>query len=365
VRKKRLLALGLAFLALGLVATPTLSRWARATELLAELAAPPSSPGPLIEQDVVIGSSGGPIRARIYRRSDADTGRGLVVSHGVHHLGIDEPRLVPFARALARSGLVVLTPELDDLVDYRISFRGVEVIEEAVRFLGDRREVESREVGLLGFSFAGGLSLVAAADPPLDGRVSFVASVGGHHDLRRVLDFLVSGELETPSGARSTAPHEYGLVILVYEHMKRFVPPRDVETMEDAFRAWLHEERDEALALASRGTSQEAEQLFTLLESGSLGTLRAPLRSIIDDRDEQLQRLSPRGHLAAIGAPVYLLHGAHDSVIPPSETRWAARELRGQQHATLVTPLIEHVEVEGGASLSQKAELLGFMSRLL
>ncbi|HEY0468768.1 MAG TPA: hypothetical protein VGC79_31455 [Polyangiaceae bacterium] len=45
--------------------------------------------------------------------------------------------------------------------------------------------------------------------------LSFVTSVGGHHDLRHVLRFLIHNEIETPSGIAHSQAHEYGLVVLV------------------------------------------------------------------------------------------------------------------------------------------------------
>ena len=88
--------------------------------------------------------------------------------------------MVPFARELARAGRVVLTPELADLADYRITRQGVAVIRDAALYLGARQDIVSEpRVGLLGFSFAGGLALVAAAEPELAGRVELVTSVAG------------------------------------------------------------------------------------------------------------------------------------------------------------------------------------------
>ena len=161
-----------------------------------------------------------------------------MVAHGVHYQGIDEWRLVPFARALAASGLTVLTPELTDVADYRITSSGVGVIRDSVRYLASNREhVLGERVGLLGFSFAGGLSLVAAEAAETARHLSFVSSVGGHHDLRRVLRFLIHNEIETPTGVVRKPAHEYGLVVLLYGNLDHFVPKQDVELLRAAFKA--------------------------------------------------------------------------------------------------------------------------------
>ena len=68
-------------------------------------------------------------------------GRGLIVAHGIHHEGMNERRMVPFARELARAGLVVMTPEMTDLADYRITRQGVSVIRDAAVYLSGRRDL--------------------------------------------------------------------------------------------------------------------------------------------------------------------------------------------------------------------------------
>jgi hypothetical protein len=63
--------------------------------------------------------------------------------------------------------------------------------------------------------------------------------------------------------------------------------------------------------------------------------------------------------------PVYLLHGSHDSVIPPSETDAAHLELGAAEHQALVSPLLEHVEVSKSAGLTDKLALVAFMAKIL
>jgi pimeloyl-ACP methyl ester carboxylesterase len=354
---------------LALAVRPAARYW-HAAEFLSALASLGKSgraaSDPLVlSEDVSIAGERGPIRARLYYRADRARGPGLVVAHGVHYQGIDERRLVPFARGLAREGLVVLTPELAELADYRITDSGVGVLKDAARYLAARRDrVSDERVGLLGFSFAGGLALVASELPELRDRLSFVASVGGHQDLSRVLHFLIRNEIATPAGVEHEQAHEYGLVVLVYDNLERFVPPADLPALRGAFKAWLEEDRPRARALASLRTTAEAERLWQLLEEGRLQTLAPELEALLAGQSAALSALSPRDHLREIGVPVYLLHGAHDSVIPPSETDWGDRELGSVPHSALVSPLLEHVELSKASGLREELALLAFMARL-
>lgn len=366
MNKRRWLAVLLVVVAGFALAHPPLSRLWRAGRLLSELAAPPRDAAPLVETDVWIPSEGRPIRARIYQRAGARRGPGLVVAHGVHYRGIDERRLVPFARALARAGRTVLTPELDDLTSYRITARGERVIRDSVRWLSSRRDLIGDErVGLLGFSFAGGLSLVAASRPELQNELAFVTSVGGYHDLPRVLRFLVSDRIETPKGSLALKAHDYGLAVVVHDNLEHFVEPADRQVIAEALELWLHEDRTAAVARASERTTLSGERLFRLLESGKLSELAPELLRLVDQRKRELAELSPAGRLGDVRAPVYLLHGSADSVIPPSETEWAEQELGGAPHQALVSPLLEHVEVDKSGRLSQELALVDLMAKML
>ncbi|MGC4086947.1 MAG: hypothetical protein QM756_03415 [Polyangiaceae bacterium] len=358
--------LGVSLLVCALAAVPA-SRLLHAERFLTNLAEPTGAPkAPLLEEELSIPSAHGLIRARVYRPSTGRPAPGIVVAHGVHYRGIDERRLVPFVRELSRSGFVVLTPELSELADYRLTRDSVDRIRDATQFLASRRDwVDERPLGLIGFSFAGGLSLVAASEEPLAGRLAYVVSVGGHHDLPRVLRFLLKDEIETPSGVVHAKAHDYGLAVVLYGNMKEFVPAPEVAGAEAAFRAWLQEDRPRAQALAKGfAPDSQSARLFGLLEKQQLQSLSPQLLALLARDQQRLAALSPHGKLGRVGAPVYLLHGAHDSVIPPSEASFAELELGQSAHAALISPLIEHVEVGGDASLSDKLSLLTFMAHL-
>jgi dienelactone hydrolase len=371
--KPRWFAVSTLFLGLLLFGWSPAERHVRAVQFLERLSGKPApaassarnSPR-IASDDVTIPGSNGPIRARVYYPSGHHPGSGVVVAHGVHYRGIDEGRLVPFARALAESGQAVLTPELADVADYKITASGVSVIRDSVAYLAARRDlVATDRVGLLGFSFAGGLSLVAARDPATAARLSYVTSVGGHHDLRRVMRFLVHDEIETPHGVVPSKAHEYGLVVLVYENLDRFVPAADLAAMQATFKAWLHEDRKTAREAATARTTPEAEHLWQLLETQRLQELAPQLDELLTAQASELAALSSAGHLREISVPVYLLHGSHDTVIPPFETDAANLELDGSEHEALVSPLLEHVEVSKTAGLGDKWALVSFMSKLM
>src|SRR5215472_14647268 len=71
-------------------------------------------------EDATLSAPHGNVRARLYAPRGVASPSGMVLVHGIHHLGIDEPRLMNFARAAASSGFSVLTPEIAALADYHV-----------------------------------------------------------------------------------------------------------------------------------------------------------------------------------------------------------------------------------------------------
>ncbi len=255
-----------------------------------------SSASALVEEELSIAGRRGPIRARLYHLADAGPAHGLVVAHGVHYRGIDEARLVPFARELARAGLTVMTPELRELADYRITADGVDTIADAVLDLGQRSElVESQRVGVLGFSFAGGLSLVAAERPELRDHLSFVASVGGHHDLSRVLRFCSPTALKRPAAWWKSRPTSTGWWCSSTASSTTSCPRRTDKSWKKPFGSGCM-----AIAIVRgpslRGrTTPEAERLFTLLEKGRLAELRPQLEQLLAAHERGARRAVAQG----------------------------------------------------------------------
>ena len=243
---------------------------------------------------------------------------GLVLVHGVTPQGIDAPRLVRLAKALAASGLTVLTPEIPELAGGRLDPSAVDSIAQAVIALADRT---GAPVGLVGLSIAGGLSLLAAAEPRCADSLSFVCAIGAHHDLGRVARFCLTNR---------------------------------VERIDEG---WHPLEADPA----------GRRMLADILLDGA-NEAQGDLLAALAEAREALAALSPAGRLGDLSVPVFVLHGAEDNVIPAAEAEWIARELPvGMLRRQLVTPALFHVDVGalGEVGADETAVLVEFLADLL
>jgi pimeloyl-ACP methyl ester carboxylesterase len=299
---------------------------------------------PVRTEEVNFETETGLVRARLYlpeRHSDAP---GLVVLHGVHHLGIDEPRLVGFARAMASCGLRVLTPELPGIKDYHVDLGSVRVIGESARWFAGQT---GRPVGMLGLSFSGGLALVAAGDPAYRKDFKFVLAVGSQDEMMHVANFYLTGTEVRPDGTTERlTPHEYGPLVLEYEHLEDFVPTEDEDAIRPVLREHLYEnKRAEEVAEAKLNPRQKAEA--TELMDSSSAVTKAKLAASDAKHAQEMEELSPHGLLRTMTTPVYLLHGQADNIIPSAETLWMAKELpRTTLQEMLVSPVLSHVNLD-------------------
>ena len=313
-----------------------------------------------------------PARKYLPRRT---SGRAFLLVPGVHASGVDEPRLIGFARDLAAMGHPVITVGPPDLARYSISPQVTDAIEDAGIWLAQQKDLApDGRIGMMGISFAGGLSIVAAGRPSLANKVALVLSLGGHGELPRTMRYLCTG-IE-PDG-HQRPPHDYGVVIILLGVADRVVPPDQVAGLQKGVEMFLEASRldlfDKAQSLAE---FQRARELTA--------TLPEPARTMmtyVNERD--VAHLGPilLPHVAELGgdpslspalapppaAPVYLLHGAGDNVIPAAETLALAATLtaRGVVTHALVTPLITHAEVDRAATAADAWALVGFWSDVL
>ena len=307
------------------------------------------------------------IPAKLYRPS-AGFARAVLLVHGVHYRGYEEARLTRLARDLARRGTLVLTPEIEDLKNFDIVPRAVDDIETSALFLLDNPVLGTVRLphrpGLFGISFAGGLGLVAAARPALNGRLGYVFSFGGHADLERVMRYLASGRL--PVGS-TLPPHPYGQAVMLRQFADKFVSAGQVNELRRALLLFLQDKTDDLKMLLPL-LKPETRSLVKLFLDWKPDEISEVLRPV-------LKNISCHPALSPVknpvpACPLFLLHGSVDNVIPASET-WALNRWAEGSTPTraLITELIYHVELENQPKerprLKDTYKLVRFMTELL
>jgi pimeloyl-ACP methyl ester carboxylesterase len=178
--------------------------------------------------------------------------------------------------------------------------------------------------------------------------------------------FFATSEVKHPDGTTThLEAHGYGVLVMVYGRAEQFFAPEDVATARDTIRLWLWDDRTASRARAKDLSPAGAAKMALLLD-GPMEKIAPELLADVDREEEAMKLVSPSGHLAGMTVPVFLLHGAGDTVIPAAETEWIAREVPPSVlRSALVSPAIVHVELEGETPASQKWALVHFMAGVL
>ncbi len=317
---------------------------------------------PIAREDATVLAPEGPTRARMYGPRDAAPRVGFVLLHGVHKKSIDEPRLVRFAEALASAGYAVLTPELRSIADYRIDKAETKVIGAAARSLSSR--LGGIKVGLIGTSFAGGLALVTASESEFRNSIGCVLAIGAHHDLVRVARFYMTSKAVAPDRTVPIQAHDYGVMVTVYGHPRFFFPESEAATAHQALKLWLDQDWDGARKLAATLTPATQARVDALFHA-RIQSVQADYERVVEAEKEGLLAASPSGHMQNVTASVFLLHGAGDTVVPPTESEWLAQELGERAEGFLVSKAIEHVEMHGKPTVREQLQLVDFIAKML
>ena len=348
------------------------------------------------ERMITIPTARGPMTARVYEPARTSRRVSLLVS-GLHPSGIDEPRLKRLARELARSDVTIVTPDIPELTQLDITPAITDTIEQAALWLASRSGLASASrIGLMGISFSGGLSIVAAGRTSLSDHIDYVFALGPHDDLPRVLRYLCTGQEPYPShqihltpdataGAGdgrhadwyTRPPHDYGVAVILLGVAERLVPPPQVAPLRSAVRQYLW-----ASALDGGVDKPKAEDAFAAVRAltKTLPQPSATLLRYVVDRDvvhlgaRLLPYIGLYGNAPSLSAskspkpsaPVYLLHGTEDNVIPPIESEYLAEELRGHAPVRfLLSGLISHADADQPVHLNDVAALASFWGDLL
>ena len=157
------------------------------------------------------------LRAALYLPGREGKHGGLVLVPGFTEFGKDDARVVWLARQLARIGFVVLVPDLPGLRSWRAREADVDDMVDSFRYLATLApRLRQDRLGLMGFSYGAGPTLIAAADPAIAAQVRFVISFGGYFDLVDVIRFVTTGHFawQGDRGYLPPSPHARGRFLL-------------------------------------------------------------------------------------------------------------------------------------------------------
>ncbi len=365
--------IGLVAIALVLLAMSSHIRVAYLATLVLCEASSPLTDGPMasLRSDPVVERvryevEGTTIVADVYRPPGDGIHAGILLNHGVAAGGRSDPRLVNFADALARAGFVALVPEFTNLKEFRVRLSDVDEIIGSFEYLESLPRVDSSRVGLFGFSYAGGLSILAAGDPRIADRTRFCFSLGGYRDLESVVTFMTTGSFRKNGEWAYVEPWNSGRWAFLKNSVDLVGNDADRELLASIAERKLDDPAADVTGLAGALGSEGTEVYAVMVNRDPdavpdlVSALNPRIRLYFDE-------LSPRGRMEGITAHLILGHGRDDPMIPYTESILLAAEAPPGTTVNLkIFDSFEHVDLRlgGGRSLAEWLATVGEVRRL-
>jgi hypothetical protein len=175
-------------------------------------------------------------------------------------------------------------------------------------------------------------------------------------------------------------PHDYGVAVVLLTMAERLVPPEQLGPLLAGIEGFLlassldmvDKPRAQAefarMRTYAETLAEPSRTLMRWVNDRSVKELGARLLPVVDALVDHpaMPALSPERAPAAPSAPVYLLHGADDNVIPSIETVLLGEYLQGRAPVTgLLSGLITHAEVNRAPTATETWRLASFWRQVL
>ena len=341
-------------------------------------------PGVRTEEVVIGGGPSAHCARRYSRRSRKSPAPGWVVLHGVTRPGPDHPAIVRFAAALARSGAVVLVPDIPQWrrLDLDPAPARTALIR-ATELMARDPGVRPGGVVLVGLSFGFPQVLRVGGQLAEAGLVRGLGGFGAYCNLADTLRFALTGQFQWRGRINYLRPDPYGRWVVAANYLHRVPGYEEAESVSRALHrlAVLAGERrimswdpgyDSVKDDLERSIPERHRPLFRVFappadrepKPGPAREMASLLAEAARKVHPDLEPPSRIGRTAPL--PIRLLHGRRDHLIPFTETLALERLLRKgacTDVSATVTGLFAHSR-ESGATTSRLRESVRFFMRL-
>jgi dienelactone hydrolase len=288
------------------------------------------------------------IEADLYHFQDGKKRAAILLTHGIIEAGKDDPRLIRFAYSLARSGFVVLVPELLGMKSLRILLTDVDDIVSSFRFLGSMKDqVDKEKMGLLGFSYGAGPTFIAASHPSIRKELKFITSFGGYYDPINLIRFITTGYYEYRDKKGFLKPEPYGKWVFFVNNLDYVESESDRKILKEIFKKEESRKAGERTEIQTllRSLSPEGQALYELLVNKDPNRVEELFARTDRRFQEYIKRVSLVPVIPSVDAYILIGHGTTDPLIPYTESLRIADAVRDHDRVhTAILKLYSHVD---------------------
>lgn len=273
----------------------------------------------------------------------------LVLLPGTTTDGKNDPRLVSFAKTIARTRFNVLIPDLKNLKALKITPGDADEIAAAFQYLvNDSNLAPNGRAGIAAVSYAVGPTMLAALKPSIRDKVRFILSIGGYYDLNRVITYITTGQYRDEQGNWAfREPNVHGKWVFILSNTDRLSNEQDRNTLNEIARIKIANPEAPIVDLTDKLVSQEGQALLNLMNNKDPQLVEHLIQKLPSSVKEDLKALNlSEQDFSKFKARVYMIHGLKDDLIPYTESLDLDKKLP-TEHTLHIIDGFRHVEFDG------------------
>ncbi len=261
----------------------------------------------------------------------------IILTHGMSILGIDDPRVLEVANNLCRAGYEIYLPEFEEVKALKVISQTSENMLDVFLIISKFAQKEGKKLGIFSISFTGGMGLIALSRKEMQGKVNSILALGGFSHFGRLIESVFKNfEYDNYPSLLFL----FNFVDFVFEKSEKL---KNI-FLETALDNALYRTGSNCMASKVFVELNEKEKEF-YLNFMNKPNFRDEIKLVITQKLENLIEInSPINYVENLVAPVSLIHGRNDKVIPESESINIANILkRKKMHYNLeITGLLSH-----------------------
>lgn len=256
--------------------------------------------------------SSGSGRADLYIPAGEGRHSALMLFMGVNPAGPDDERVVNLANSIARTGVVVMIPWSERMINKVVSAEEVDDLVWGFQHMRSLEMVDGDRLGMAGFCVGASLVMVAAQDERISEDVRMVNSFGGYYDAKDLIASVAAQSRFYDGESRAWKPDALSVEV-VRLHLLGTI---DDETERNLLMEALNDG-----AIPPVGLSSEAHVVYELLNAPDLDTAHSLIEQLPSDALDTLARISPSNGIGRLSAKLLVMHDRADSLVPSDESR--------------------------------------------
>ncbi|KKP92940.1 MAG: hypothetical protein UR98_C0015G0008 [Parcubacteria group bacterium GW2011_GWA1_36_12] len=279
------------------------------------------------------------VNAALYRPAGEGKHPAIIFTLGIL-FSRDNPNVVKFAQALARTGYVVLVPDLPDFLTGFVWTDSIDTLIASVEYLDGQEFVNKDKIGFTGFCVGGSAAIIASENEKIAKKVNFIATISPYFDLsdltRAALTRTdISGSEKINWRPAKLTIETVNLGFLNYinnEEEKKFLKTNlDINT-----NIQLDIDRYNDLSL-------ESQIIYNFLSNTEFNKFDHYKSKLPQELQNLMVELSPSTKINNLEAKLFILNDKKDTFVPKNEGRNLVSKLPKNQVYFKEVDSFEHV----------------------